>query len=171
MSITRKYSKAKASGNGVVWTGNEPSLVPVFTAALVDGRTFGTLRVVGRGMFCRGFRAAFNTPSGDSSVQCSITLCTGGSVPYPGGVLRLDGVVAGADLRIRPPVPMPVNSIWRFLVNISTPTGDTTYYPQNLTVTYQLYYALGPVQSQLFTTTDSQLGVGFDQIDTDLIVY
>ncbi len=165
MSIERTYSKAKAAGNHVVWTERETLYVPLRLDGLVsDGREFGIFRVSGRDLYCHGFRADFDVPSGDSAIECNVGLYTSGGVLVPNGRLYLNGVVFGGDQIIQPPTPMPENSLWKFRVQIQSPDGDETYFPQGLTVTYHLRYATGQVKTDLFSNADPQEGVGFDQI-------
>jgi hypothetical protein len=172
MSIDRKYSKAKGAGNHVVWTGLEPVLVPFFMPGkLEDGRECGVLRIPGHDLYCSGLRADFGTPSGDSAISCTVSLYTAGNVIIPGAVLNLNGVAPGGDILFQPPVPMPVNSIWKLRVNISSPDDVDTYFPSDMTVTYQLYYSLGPVVASQFSLNDPQQGVGFDEIGYTLEVY
>lgn len=166
MSIERKYSKAKAAGNHVVWTEREVVPVPFrLNGLLVDGQEFGVFRVTGSDMYCHGMRADFDVPSGDSAIECNVGLYTAGGVLVPNGRLYLNGVTLGGDKVINPPTPMPSGSLWKLRVEIQSPDEVDTYFPQGLTVTYLLRYATGRVLTNLFVTTDPQGGVGFDVID------
>lgn len=103
--------------------------------------------------------------------MCSVTLYTASGVVVPNTALQLNGVTIGGDIVFSPPVAMPINSIWKLRVNISSPDGVPDFFPSDLTVTYQLYYALAPVISPLFVVNDPQKGVGFDEIGFTLEVY
>jgi LSD1 subclass zinc finger protein len=171
MSLQRKYSKNKANGNHVVWTSNEVIPVPfALDGVLYDQAEWGVFRVSGRDMYCTGFRADFRLPSGDSNIRCSIGLYTGDNVLARGGRLYLNGVTMGGNNRMSPPIPMPVNSVWKFKLEIESPYGETQYFPQGITATYHLRYAQGPVHADLVAHTLSAQGVGFDQIGTTFII-
>ncbi len=165
MSIERTFSKAKAVGNRITWTQRE--IVPVtfkLDGVPVDGHEFAILRVPGRDMYLNGFRIDFDVPAGDALVNCSAQVFTAAGIAIPETLLRLDGVVSGADKIVTPPLQMPTKSVWKTIIRISSPFEDTTYYPQGITITYQLSYAASPVRTDRFTMTNPQVGVGFDQV-------
>lgn len=172
MSAQRKYSKAKANGNRVVWTSQE--VIPV--SFLLDGQAFngaewGVFRVTGRDMYCTGFRVDFRVPAGDAGIQCNVGIYTADNVLAASGRLYVNGVSMGGDKAVNPPLPMPVNSLWKFKMEIESPIDDETiYFPQGVTATYLLRYAQGPVNTQMFTTRLPNQGVGFDQIGTTFVV-
>lgn len=171
MNIHRKYSKAKANGNRVVWTSQE--VIPV--AYLLDGQAFdgaewGVFRVTGRDMYCTGFRVDFRVPAGDATIQCNVGLYTADDVLAPSARLYLNGVTMGGEKLITPPLPMPVNSLWKFKLELESDEPDTTYYPQGLTATYFLRYAQGAVNRDFYATSLPAQGVGFDQIGTTFVI-
>lgn len=171
MTTTRKYSKAAANGNRVVWTSRE--VIPVTFS--LDGQAFndaewGVFRVTGRDMFCAGFRVDFRVPSGDANIQCNVGIYTAENVLAANGRLYVNGVTMGADKAIVPALPMPVNSIWKFRLEIESPSGDETFFPQGITATYLLRYAPGSVNTNLFTTRLATQGVGFDQVGSTFVV-
>lgn len=169
--IERRYSKTVAVANHVVWTGREPIYVPFkLDGLLANNQEFGTFRVAGKDMYCHGFRADFDVPAGDAAVQCAVGLYTAGGVLVPSGRLYLNGVTSGGDKLFFNPIPMPVNSIWKFRVEIQSYNLLQEYWPQGLAVTYQLRYANGPVKTQLFITSDPQEGIGFDQVGETLVI-
>lgn len=171
MSIQRKYSKAKANGNRVVWTSQEVIPVPFNLEGLAFNQAeWGIFRVTGRDMYCTGFRVDFRVPSGDANIRCNVGIYTADNILAPGARLALDGVTMGGDRPINPPLPMPVNSIWKFKLEIESPTGEMDFFPQGVVATYLLRYAQGPVNTNLFTTRLPADGVGFDQIGTTLVV-
>ena len=65
---------------------------------------------------------------------------------------------------------MPVNSLWKFKLEIESPDDLEEYFPQGVTATYLLRYAQGPVNTDMFTTRLSSQGVGFDQIGSTFVV-
>lgn len=171
MSIERTYSKARAVGNHVVWSNLD--LIPAtfkLDGLPADQHEFGIFRVAGRDMYCHGFRVDFDVPAGDAGILCNVALTTGKGTTVENGTLYLNGVVDGADHVINPPVPMPSSSLWKFVLSISAQDGTSDHLPQGVTVTYHLRYAMGPVQSNLFTTSNPQIGVGFDQVGNTLEV-
>lgn len=171
MSIEKTLSKAKGVGNRVVWTSREPLYVPYHVDGLLtNGQEFGMFRVTGRDLYCMGFRADFGVPAGDANIQCNVGLYNAADVLVPDGRLYLNGVSMGGDKIIRPPVAMPVSSLWKFKLEIQTPDGSEEFYPQEITITYHLRYAPGPVQNRLFVTNDPQQGIGFDQVGTTLVI-
>lgn len=168
--IERKYSKAKANGNHVVWTSREALFVPFSLDGLVyDGAEFGFFRVTGRDMVCTGFRFDFRVPSGDSNIEASVGLYTADSV-LVGGLLAINGVTFGGDKVFTAPVAMPVGSLWKYRLSISSPDGDTRYFPQGAVATYHLRYASGPVNTKVFTTFQPEQGVGFGEVNASFIV-
>jgi hypothetical protein len=169
--IERKYSKAKGNGNRVVWTSREVIPVPFTLDGLVyDEAEFGMFRVSGRDMYCSGFRVDFRVPAGDSKIQCSVALYTSLNTLVTGSELSLNGVSLGGDKVFGIPLPMPVNSMWKFRVSISSPDNDTTYFPQGLIAAYQLRYAAGPVNTKVFSTFQSDQGVGVSEVSSSFIV-
>lgn len=171
MSAQRRYSKAKANGNRVVWTSQE--VIPV--AFLLDGQAFnnaewGVFRVTGRPMYCTGLRVDFRVPAGDASVRCNVGIYTADNVLAPSARVYVNGVTLGGEKAILPALAMPVNSLWKLKLEIESYTDDEIYYPQGVTATYLLRYAQGPVNTQLFTTTLPNQGVGFDLVGSSFVV-
>lgn len=167
----RKYSKAKAVANHVVWTAME--IIPVvfnLDGLVHDQGEFGIFRVPGRDMYCTGFRIDFQVPAGDYEVRCAVGLYTANDYLVPTGLLRLDGVTLGDTKTFNVPLPMPVNSVWKFKMEVSSPTDQEEYFPQGISATYYLRYAAGPVSTQLYTYLQPSVGVGFDTVGTTLIV-
>lgn len=171
MTTTRKYSKSVANGNHVVWTSQEVIPVPFALDGLVFNEAeWGVFRVTGRDMFCSGFRVDFRVPSGDANIQCNVGIYTAENVLAAGGRLYVNGVTMGGDKVIAPPLAMPVNSIWKFKMEIESPSGDETFFPQGVTATYLLRYAPGAVNTNLFSTRLATQGVGFDQVGSSFVV-
>lgn len=171
MSIQRKYSKAKANGNRVVWTAQE--VIPA--AFAMDGQVFdqaewGVFRVTGRDMYCCGFRVDFRVPAGDSNIRCNVGIYTADNVLASSGRLYLNGVTMGGDRVVQPPLPMPVNSLWKFKVEIESPDGSEEFFPEGITATYLLRYAQGPVDRNMFTTRLPNEGVGFMSVGSTFVV-
>lgn len=171
MSNERKYSKAKANGNRVVWTAREVIPVPFTLDGIVfDQAEWGVFRVTGRDMYCSGFRVDFRVPAGDSNVRCNIGIYTAADVLAASGRLYVNGVTLGGDRVMTPPLAMPINSVWKFKLEIESPDQDETYFPQGVTGTYLLRYAQGVTPTKIFTTRLPSEGVGFDQIGTSFVV-
>lgn len=171
MSIQRKYSKAKANGNRVVWTAHET--IPVvfnLDGQLFDQAEWGVFRVTGRDMYCLGFRVDFRVPSGDNNIRCNVGIYTADNTLATSGRLYLNGVTMGGDRLISPALPMPVNSLWKFKIEIESPTDSEEFFPQGITATYHLRYANGPVDRNMFTTRLPNEGVGFSQIGSTFVV-
>lgn len=169
--IRRRYSKAKANGNRVIWTARETLPVPFRMGGMVfDGAEWGVFRVTGRDMYCTGFRVDFQLPAGDANIQCNVGLYTGDNLLAPSGRLYLNGITMGGDRLVTPPLPMPVNSVWKFRLEIESPDGSEDYFPQGVTATYQLRYAQGPVDTNMFTKILSTGGIGFDAVGTTFVV-
>ena len=169
--IERKYSKAKANGNRIVWTSRET--IPAIFALdglVYDGAEFGFFRVTGRDMYCSGYRIDFRVPAGDSKIEASVGLYTAAGDLILGSELDLNGVSFGGDKVFANPVPMPLGSLWKFRLSIEGPAGDTNYFPQGLVVTYHLRYAAGPVNTKVFTSFQPEQGVGFNPVGSTFIV-
>jgi len=171
--IQRKYSKAKANANHVVWTADQVLPVPFNLDGLVgDGIEFGLFRVPGRDMYCTGYRVDFQVPAGDYEIQCSVGLYTAQDTLVDNGTLVLNGVTLGGTKTFTRPIAMPVNSVWKFKLAIASPSPEdgSDYFPQGVTVTYYLRYAQGPVSTRTFVLSQPEVGVGFDEVGTTLIV-
>lgn len=161
--LPKKYSKAKAAGNHVVFTGDEVLPVPYTMMGLVvDQGDFGFLRIQGRPVICTGFHAHFTVPAGDRAMKMSVVLCAADGTTFEQTRLRLDGIVEGNDIVFNPAVKMPTGSLWKLLVNVDD--GDEDYWPEGLTVTYQLRYSNGFSRSNYFVTTEQVGGIGFYDI-------
>ena len=171
MANQRRYSKAKANANRVVWTSQEVIPVPFELNGLAFHQAeWGIFRVTGRDMYCTGFRVDFRVPSGSSRIRCNVGIYTGDDVLAMNGRLTLDGVTMGGDRPMSPAIPMPVNSIWKFKMEIEAPDDSSEFFPEGVTATYLLRYAQGPVNTKLFSNRLREGGVGFDQIGVNLIV-
>jgi hypothetical protein len=167
-SIQRKYSKAKAAGGHVVWTGDQVIPVPYTMTGSVVNDAFGFLRIQGNPVICTGIHAHFQVPSGDANLQMSVQLADANNDLVPGTQLFLNGVVLGGDLKFSPAVKMPSGSLWKLNVNIIE--GDSNFYPEGLTVTYHLRYSNGPVRTNFWASGEPAIGIGFYDVNGTFVV-
>ena len=166
--IERRFSKAKANGNRVVFTTQEILHVPFFRPGVVfDGMELGVLRVPRRDMYCAGFRVDFVRPSGAAGVQFTSGLYTANGQPAS-PVLTLNGVVDGGEVNFNPGIPMPVNSLWKFRCGLVS--DDEDFAPADITITYWLRFANGPVNTGLWSPTLPQEGIGLWGVTDDFVV-
>lgn len=150
MSIQRRYSKAKAVGNHVVWTNEETIAMPFVVDGLVpDNQEFGVYRVSGRDQYCVGLAVNVNVPAKSGSVQLAIGIYNGQGVLAPGTLVYLTGNAVSANKCIMPPVAMPKGSVWKLIVQVASPNPNVT--PQGLVATYYFRYANGQAISTIAT--------------------
>jgi hypothetical protein len=166
--LQRKYSKAKAAGNHVVWTGNQVLPVPFTMSGLVTTDSFAFLRIQGQAVIATGFNAHFRVPSGDRDLQLSIVLADANNDIASQTRLYLNGVTFGGDKAFTPAVKMPVGSLWK--VNVELICGDPEFLPQDLTVTYHLRYANGPVRTNFWASGEPNVGIGFYDINGNFVI-
>jgi len=167
-AIARTYSKAKKSGGGVVWNGDQVIPVPYTMDGMVVNDSFAFLRIQGNPMVCTGFHAHFQVPSGDREMQMSVVLADANGNEMSQTRLYLNGVVMGGDKKFIPAVNMPSGSLWK--LNVDVINGDKNFYPQGLTVTYQLRYSNGPARSNFWTSVEIPAGIGFYNLDGTFVV-
>lgn len=166
--LQRKYSKAKAAGNHVVWTDQTLIPVPYTMSGLVTSDSFAFLRIQGQAMVCTGLHAHFRVPSGDSNLQLSLAMATAAGQVVPNTRLYLNGVVTGGDMAFTPPVILPVGSLWKIQVCVNG--IDPTFFPQDLTVTYQLRYTNGPTRTNFWASGEPLTGIGFYDVNGTFVV-
>ena len=173
----RTYSKAVAGGNHIIWTGRQVIPAAFFLAGLPgENAEFGLLRVPSStlGMYCTGFRVDFQVPPASAQLALRIDLCTGAGAVVPGGSLYLNGVVGGGELTLARVLPMPPNSLWKFVCHVpaNLTLDQTKGLPESLSATYWLQPAGGaaPVRSDAYSTRGSLQGIGYDVIGQTLQV-
>jgi hypothetical protein len=163
MSLQRKYSKAKANGNRVVWTSQEPMSVPYsLDGMLYNNAEWGIFTVTGRDLYCLGFRVDFRVPGGDPVLQCNILAA--------GARLYLNGVTMGGEKAITPSLRMPVGSSWKFRMELESPDGSDLSFPQGVTATYRLCYAQGALPPLPASGDPLAQGIGFERIGSTFVV-
>ena len=167
-SLQKSYSKAKKNGNGVVFDGSEVIPVPYTMSGLVTTDSFGFLRVQGRAVICTGMHAHFRVPSGDRLAQISVQLADANNDLVSQAKLYLNGVVLGGDAAFTPAVKMPTGSLWK--LNVVVLAGDPQYLPQDLTVTYHLRYANGPVRTSFWAAGEPLAGIGFYDVGGSFVI-
>lgn len=142
MSAQRRYSKAKAIGNHVVWTNEETIPVTFAIDGLIpDGQEFGIYRVSGRDQYCVGFALNVNVPAKSSNVQIAVGIYNSQGILAPGTLTYLSGIATGTNKSLLPPVAMPAGSIWKLIAQVASPNDAVT--PQGLIATYYFRYANG----------------------------
>ena len=169
VALEKRYSKAKANANHIVWTGREVIPVNFYVGGLIyDSLEFGNFRVTGRDMYCSGYRIDFQRPAGSQEVVVTANLYTGNGGLVPNTSLRIAGTQIGRDATFPGgSLAFPEGSIWFIRMSV---TGDEAYYPESATVSYWMRYANGPVSSQLWSPTLSEGGIGFWGIGEDFVV-
>lgn len=163
MSLERRFSKAKANGNRVVFTERE--IIPVtfpLDGLLYDGAEFGQFRVPGRDMICTGYRADIRLPAADRAVQLSVSFYTGEGTIITGTDLNLSGVTAGDEKAILPSLNMPSGSTWKLVIAASG--SEEEFYPQGIVVTLYLRFANGVVTSAYRSGKFTAEGIGFTEV-------
>jgi hypothetical protein len=164
----RRYSKAKATGNHVVFTGDMVIPVPFKMDGLVCNDTFAALRVGTSGMLLDGITLNFQVPAGDQGTKLGIVLVNASGTPVTVTQVYVTGVVAGGNYNFSPAVKLPPGSLWKLKVTVLA--GDDQYLPQDMTATYQLRFANGPVRNNLWSATPTPDGIGFYNMDVTFTV-
>lgn len=166
--MNRLFSKAKANGNHVVWTGDQIIPVPFTMTGLVTSDDFAFLRISGAGVICTGINVNFRVPAGDRGYQMQLALYTADNQLIPSTVIQFNGSQLVGDMVYPGGVKMPSGSLWKMRVTILN--GDDNFGPQDMTVTYQLRYANGPARTNLWAAAPTLDGIGFYTLDGTFIV-
>jgi len=168
IALQKRYSKAKASANRVVFTGDEVIPVPFTLPVLGTVPDFAYFRVQGRSVICTGVHVHFQVPSGDRNTKLAVVLADANNDVLSATRLRLDGVCLGGDLKYSPAIKMPTGSLWK--MNVELTAGDPAYAPQGMTVTYQLRYANGPTRTSFWAAGQPLTGIGFYDINGTFVI-
>lgn len=167
--LQKRYSKTKALANRIIWTPNEVMQVPfTMDGILFDSADLAVMRVLGRDMFCLGYRVDFRVPASAHTVRISTYLFRGDNVAVTGSTLNLYGITPGDTKLFSPNVPFPANSIWKFRVAVDNGTDEQV--PQGITITYYMRYANGPVDSSQSAFDLLNSGVGYWQVGKTFVV-
>ena len=168
MTLQRTFSKAKANAGHIVWTGDQVIPVPYTMSGLVTTDSFAFLRIQGQAVICTGLNVHFRVPAGDSNTQIAIALADANGDVVPQTQMLLNGVLTGGDIAYQPSVIMPTGSLWK--LNVSVLAGSDDYLPQDLTATYQLRYANGPVRTNFWASGEPIVGLGFYDVNGAFVV-
>ena len=168
MILQRRYSKAKGVANRVVWTQDQVIPVSYLMSGLVANDSMAWLRIAGQAMVCSGIHVHFRIPPGDSNFQMQLTLADAAGNQLSQTPMLLSGIMKGADKSYSPAVKMPSGSLWQIQTQVLG--GADQFLPQDMTVTYQLRYANGPVRTNMWASGEPLSGIGFYDVDGAFVV-
>lgn len=168
MTLQRRYSKAKAIAGHVVFTQDQCFYTPFLMTGLVTTDNVAWLRIAGAAVICSGIHVHFRVPPGDQSFQMQLTLADALGNQMSQTTTLLSGIMNGADKAYLPNVKMPSGSLWQMQVAVLS--GADQYLPQDMTITYQLRYANGPVRTNMWASGEPLAGIGFYDLNGIFIV-
>lgn len=173
--MIKSFSKSKRIANHVVWTGKEVMPVAFYRDGTLENDTeVGMLKVVGRDVFCHGYRVDLKIPIHKQENSLKIQMFVPAQRPgdfdvaVPGTDLTMEGVHYFGEKSFSPNIPLPKGSYWKMKAIVAP--GQDHKVGAGITITYFISYANGPLTNRMAAFTLNAEGIGFWALGDDFVV-